>query len=248
MRTDRTRARTPCPWGRLPPRRRAVPTLLLVLAPIPAFAARPFVTDDARIVRDGGCQIETFGKKQRNFGERETWFLPGCNPGGNLELTFGGLNIQNDAEGRASTLIGQGKTILRPLQTNDYGLAATLGAIRQRPFTADPASHWSPFVNLISSISLQNDALVIHINAGALDDRNTAVMRPTWGLGGEILLTPRLSAIVESYGQKGEKASEQIGLRFWVVPERVQVDGTLGSQRSGPPTRNWVSLGLRLLF
>jgi len=229
-------------------RRLVILSLLLVLAPIPAFAARPFNTDDARIVDAGGCQIETFVKQQGKLGEREAWLLPGCNPGGNLELTFGGLNIRNDAEGRASTLVAQGKTLLKPLQTNGYGLATTLGAARQRPFAADPASHWSPFVNLISSISLQNDTTVIHVNAGAQDDRNTGVIRSTWGLGAEILVAPRLQAIVESYGQKGEKPSQQTGLRYWIVPERVQVDGTLGSQRSGQPARNWISLGLRLLF
>lgn len=227
---------------------RASLSLILAPATLSAFAARPFVTDDARIVDAGGCQIEAFVKKQRDFGEREAWFLPGCNPGGNLELTFGGLNIQNDAEGRASALVAQGKTILKPLATDGYGVAATLGAARQRPFAAEPASHWSPFLNLISSISLQSGAVVIHVNAGALDDRNTGVLRPTGGLGGEMLVAPRLSAIAETYGQKGEKASQQVGLRYWVVPDRVQVDGTLGSQRSGPPSRNWMSLGLRLLF
>lgn len=232
----------------LAPPYRGILGLCLGLASLPALAARPFNTDDARLVDAGGCQIETFVKQQGKFGEREAWFLPGCNPGGNLELTFGGLNIRNDADGRASTVIAQGKTMLKPLQTNGYGIAATLGAARQRPFAADPASHWSPFVNLISSISLQNDVTVIHVNAGAQDDRNTGVLRPTWGLGAEILVAPRLYAILESYGQKGEKASQQIGLRYWIVPERVQVDGTLGSQRSGPPARNWISLGLRLLF
>jgi hypothetical protein len=226
----------------------AILSLLLGLAPIAAFAARPFVTDDARVVPEGGYQIETFVKRQRSFGEREAWFLPACNPSGNLEITLGGLNIQNDADGRASTLIAQGKTIFKPLQTDSYGIAASLGAARQRPFAADAASHWSPYVNLISSISLRSDAVVIHVNAGALDDRNTGVLRPTGGLGAEILVAPRLYAIVEAYGQKGEKASQQIGLRLWVVPDRVQVDGTLGSQRSGPPAREWMSLGLRLLF
>ena len=233
---------------RLSARHLAIPILLLGTARGPAFAARPFNTDDARIVDSGGCQIETFVKKQRRFGEREAWFLPGCNPGGNLELTFGGLNIRNDAEGRASTLIAQGKTLLRPLQTNDFGLALTLGATRQRPFDAGVASNWSPFFNLISSVSLQKDVVVIHANAGALDDRNTGVARPTWGLGSEILVAPQLYAIVEGYGQKGEKASQQIGFRYWVMPNRMQVDGTLGSQRSGPPVRDWVSLGLRILF
>lgn len=226
----------------------AVLGLCLGLASLPAFAARPFNTDDARIVDAGGCQIETFVKKQRNAGEREDWFLPGCNPGGSHEFTFGGLNIRNDAEGRASALIAQAKTLLKPLQADGYGVALTLGATRQRPFAADPASHWSPFVNLISSISLRSDAVVVHVNAGALDDRNAGMMRPTWGIGGEILIAPRLYAIVESYGQKGEKAGEQIGVRYWAVPNRLQVDGTLGSQRSGPPARSWISLGIRFLF
>jgi hypothetical protein len=225
-----------------------IPSLCLALACAPAFAARPFNTDDARLVDAGGCQIETFVKKQGKFGEREAWFLPGCNPGGNLELTFGGMNIRNDAEGRASTLIAQGKTLLKPLQTNGYGVAATLGAARQRTFAADPGSRWSPFMNLITSVSVHDDDVVIHANAGALDDRNTAVLRPTWGLGAEILLAPSLYAIVETYGQKGEKAGQQIGLRYWIMPNRLQLDGTLGSQRSGPPARDWMSLGLRILF
>lgn len=223
-------------------------SLLFGLVSDPAFAARPFNTDDARIVDAGGCQIETFVKKQNKFGEREAWLLPGCNPVGNIELTFGGLNIRNDAEGRASALIAQGKTLLRPLQTNDYGVALTMGTMRHRAFDAAPPSHWSPFFNLISSVSLYHDVVVIHANAGALDDRNTGVARPTWGMGSEILVAPRLYAIVESYGQKGEKAGQQVGFRYWVVPHHMQIDGTLGSQRSGPPVRNWMSLGLRFLF
>ena len=233
---------------RIPARGVAILSLCVCLAPTAAQAARPFVTDDARVVDPGGCQIETFVKKQRDFREHEAWFLPGCNPGGNLELTLGGLNVQNQAEGRASALIAQGKMLLRTLQTNDYGMALTLGATRQRPFPADAVSLWSPFLNLISSISLRDDAVVVHVNAGALDDRNADLLRPTWGLGAEILLTPRLYGIIESYGQRGEKPTQQIGLRFWVVPNHLQVDGTLGAQRSGPPARDSMSLGLRILF
>jgi hypothetical protein len=229
-------------------RYRVVLSLILGMAQTAAFAARPFNTDDARVVDAGGCQIETFEKKQSRFGEREVWFLPGCNPGGNVELTFGGLHIRNDAEGRASALIAQGKMLIKRLETNGHGVALTMGGIRQRAFDAAAASYWSPFFNLISSVSLKNDIVVIHANAGALDDRNARLTRPTWGLGAEILVAPQLYAIVESYGQKGEKASQQIGLRYWIIPDHLQVDGTLGSQRSGPPVRDWISLGLRILF
>jgi hypothetical protein len=221
---------------------------LALLAHCPRVeAARPFVTDDARVVDVGGCQIETFVKQQRNFGEREFWFLPACNPAG-VEITAGGLNLRNDAAGRSSSTILQGKALLRPLQTNGYGVALTVGGLQQRPFVGSQPYYWSPYVNLVSSISVKDDRAVFHLNAGALDDRNTGVLRPTWGVGSEILVAPRLYAIVEAYGQKGEKTNQQIGLRFWVVPNRVQIDGTYGAQKSGPPTRTWTSLGLRLLF
>ena len=233
-----------------PPSVRPARLLLLgvILAAPAAMAARPFVTDDARIVDPGGCQIESYVKRQRNFGERETWFLPGCNPGGNLELTIGGTRAINSVEGKANALVVQGKTLLRPLHTNDYGIAATIGTLRHQTFTGDSATRWSPYINLISSLSRLNDGLVIHANAGVIEDRIAGLTRPTWGLGGEILLAPRWYGIVESYGQKSDKASQQIGLRFWAVPDRVQVDGTVGRQRSGPPARDWISLGVRLLF
>lgn len=104
------------------------------------MAARHFVTDDARIVDPGGCQIESYVKNQRNINEREAWFLTGCNPGGNLELTLGGMRASNSDEGRANALVVQGKTLLRPLRTNDYGVAATLGALRQQPYPGDAAT------------------------------------------------------------------------------------------------------------
>jgi len=59
---------------------------------------------------------------------------------------------------------------------------------------------------------------------------------------------PRLVAIVESYGQTGEKTGQQIAVRDRMVPERLQAGGTPGLPRNGPPTRAWMSPGLRILF
>ncbi len=102
-----------------------------------AFAARPFVTDDARIVDEGGCQIESFVKRQRKFNEQEFWFLPGCTPTGPVELTLGGIRTDNAETGTSSGAIVQAKTLIRTLRTNDYGLALTLGATRINPI--DPS-------------------------------------------------------------------------------------------------------------
>jgi hypothetical protein len=213
----------------------------------PAHAARPFVTDDARIVDPKGYQIESFVKHQRNERQNEFWFLPAWNPGSIVELTLGGFVVRDEDEGHASTVIAQAKTLLRPLRTNDFGLALTVGALRQEALGSSGAA-WGPFLNAIGSASFLDDAIVLHANAGILDDRLADVTRYTWGLGAEIATVDRLWLIAEVYSQKGEKPSTQIGLRYWVVPNRLQVDGTLGAQQSDPQNRSWVSLGVRILF
>lgn len=213
----------------------------LIAGTASVHAARPFVTDDARTVDPGGCQIETFAKQQRRTREAEFWFVPACNPLGNLEMTLGSINL-SDAPASSRSLLLQGKTLLRPLQTNDFGLAMSVGALET--VTATPAARWSPYLNMIASLSLRDDALVLHANAGALNDRPASRTRGTWGAGAEILLTPRLYGIAESYGQEGERPNKHAGLRYWLQPNRFQVDGTAGSQRG----RTWVSIGVRLLF
>ncbi len=229
------------------PLRFLLTVLILSFAARAAHAARPFVTDDARVVDPGGCQIETFVKRQGKFSEREFWLLPACNPSGNLELTFGGFNVHSAFPGDSSAVIMQGKTLLKPLETNGAGFALALGALRASPFRS--ATTVNPYINSIGSFSLLDDRFVLHANLGAIDDRQSNVTRGTWGIGAEILLiAPRLYGIVESYGQRGEKPTFHTGFRFWIVPGRVQVDATTGRQNSGPPERHFHSIGLRILF
>jgi hypothetical protein len=73
-------------------RRRTVMLLGLVIVAGLATArlakgARPLVTDDARIVDPGACQLETW-TRLGDAGD-EYWALPACSPIANLELTAG---------------------------------------------------------------------------------------------------------------------------------------------------------------
>ena len=211
-----------------------------------AHAARPFVTDDARIVDPGGYQIESFHKRQNRFGENEFWFLPAMNPGGRVELTLGGMRVDSTLPGDSHTLIAQAKTLLKPLETNGTGYALTLGVARVSPFQASRVTN--PYLNGIGSFSFHGDRVVVHANLGAQRDRLAGLTRGTWGLGSELVLAPRLIAIAESYGQRGEKPTLHVGLRFWLMPNRVQLDGTFGHQNSGLTRRDFHSVGLRILF
>jgi len=213
--------------------------MLGLLAAVPAQAARPFVTDDARVVDKDGCQIETFVKDQRRFNEREFWFLPACNPWG-AELTAGYIRVDSTPAGNSNTAVLQAKTLLKPLTTNGSGFALTLGTLA--------GDKISPYLNGIGSFSFADDRVVVHSNIGAIRDNVAALSRWTWGLGAEVLLAaPRLYGILESYGQRGEKPTTHTGLRVWIVPNRVQIDTTVGLQNSDPE-RRFGTVGLRILW
>jgi hypothetical protein len=211
-----------------------------------AQAARPFNTDDARVVDPGGYQLETFIKQQRAFHEREFWFLPAHNPFERVELTLGGMWINSTPDGNARALIAQAKTLLKALETNGSGYALTVGAVRFSPPGPDSAET-NPFVNGIGSFSVADDAVVIHTNLGARRDGHASMTRGTWGVGAEIRVTPRVFAIAETYGERGEKPTRHAGLRIWVVPNHVQIDTTVGYERTDPE-RRFFTVGTRLLW
>jgi hypothetical protein len=215
-------------------------------APLDARAARPFVTDDARIVDEGGYQIETFVKHQRKFKEQEFWFLPAHNPFGRVELTLGGTAIHSALDGKSNSLIAQAKTLLKPLERNRAGYALTIGVTRVERASPAPIET-APYVNGIGSYSFADDSVVMHTNLGARRDREAGLTRGSWGIGVEILLSERLYGIAETYGERGQEPTRHFGVRYWVVPQRVQIDGTLGVQ-NGNPARLSNSIGLRLLF
>ena len=210
---------------------------VFLAAPL-AHAARPFVTDDARIVDKDGCQIETFVKRQRRYDEKEFWFLPACNPWG-AELTVGHSGVEGTTGDTSATIL-QAKMLLKPLATNGAGFALTVGTFYGKTT--------NPYVNAIGSFSFADDRVVLHTNLGALRDNVAGMTRGTWGAGAEILLlAPRLYAIAETYGIRGEKPTAHTGLRIWIVPNQVQVDTTIGLQQSSPE-RRFATVGLRLLW
>lgn len=197
----------------------------LIFFAAPAYAARPFFTDDARVVDRGHCQLESFYKEQRAYSGSEFWFLPACNPLG-VELTIGGNRI----EGERNSIV-QGKYLFKVLQSNGYGLAASLGY-----FGSDP------YVNGIASFSFLDDRAVVHTNVGAISAAGV-----TWGVGLEALLTTRVYGIVETFGQRSQTPTLHYGLRFWVIPNRFQIDATQGHQ-SADPEKRFYSVGVRFLF
>lgn len=235
---------TPCaPRHRL--RRRAATLLgrlglagLLGLAAAPAGAARPMITDDARMVDPQACQLETWRRVGPAGGE--SWALPACNPGGGLELTLGGARLDGEDPATRPVLM-QAKTLFRPLVPGDWGVGLAVGTV-QRPGGADEVYAYLPV-----SRSFGLDELVLHANLGLLHERATRRERLSWGLGLEWALAPRLGGIAEVFDQAAGRPLVQVGLRAWLLPGRVQLDATAGDRLGGEARSRWLTLGLRLL-
>lgn len=101
---------------------------MIGLLAAPAYAARPMITDDARLTDAQACQVESWIKFNRTGMEK--WALPACNPGGNLELTLGGALGENDRGTQTTDVVLQGKTLIKPLESNGYGVGLALGNVR----------------------------------------------------------------------------------------------------------------------
>jgi hypothetical protein len=209
-----------------------------------AHAARPLVTDDARIVDPKSCQLEAWLRFNRDGTER--WALPGCNLTGNFELTFGGA-VQSYGDGTALTDVQlQGKTVLKPFETNGYGVALVFGGVNH-PKAEDRKALGTAYAYVPLSVSFADDRYLLHTNLGVSRDREARETRMTWGVATEAVLNDRFTAIAESFGENRGNPWYQLGLRIWLVPNRVQIDATYGSRFGNQAADRFVSVGLRLL-
>ncbi|AXS80882.1 hypothetical protein [Dechloromonas sp. HYN0024] len=221
---------------------RLLATLLILLAIAPtARAARPMVTDDARLTDGGACQLESW--LHLHGSQHELWALPACNPGGNLELTMGGALAYNDSHQETGAAVIQLKSLFKPLETNGYGIGLSVG------YAAQPGSSHdaNPYFYVPVSFSLADDRVVIHTNLGVTRERENRENRMTWGLGSEIQMSERTYLIAESYGQDKGNPYFQLGIRHWIVPNRIQIDTTYGSRVDAISEQHWFSIGLRLI-
>ncbi len=212
-------------------------------AAMPAWAARPFVTDDARLTTAGSCQLESWTRLYRQ--STELWALPACNPTGNLELTVGGGHARTDGTGSSDDYVLQLKTLARPLRTNDWGIGLAVGTIRHPQINPGPNLLGNTYAYLPFSASFADDRLVIHANLGWLRDKATQRNQLTWGLGSEINLSPHWTLVAESFGTNAGASYWQAGARYHLVPGLWQLDSTIGRQSGGPTATQWLSFGLR---
>ncbi len=217
---------------------------LALLAPA-AYAARPMITDDARIVDPKACQVESWVRRTRN--STEFWALPACNPTGAFELTFGGARTRMEGSNAFTDHVIQVKTLLRPIDERGPGVGFALGTTRHPH--RDRATGWpgDTYFYVPVSVPVRGEDWVVHLNAGAVRRRDESRTVTTWGIGNEIRLRHDLFFIPEVFSLDRGRPFYQAGLRYWLVQDRVQFDATFGNRVVSNTQERWISLGIRLL-
>ena len=219
----------------------------LLQAPTLTWAARPFMTDDARMTTAGSCQLETWSRRDAN--RTENWALSACNPTGQFEITAGGAALHDASLGHSVDAVLQVKTLFKTMAPNGWGAGLALGQTRHRPHTDLDLAQGQTYAYVPVSVSFMDDRWVSHTNLGWSRDRATGRDQMTWGMGLEFQLNERWMWIGESFGTDRQKPFWQTGLRYQVLPGVLQVDATLGAPWGGPNVQRadqqWLSLGLR---
>lgn len=209
------------------------------------FAARPMMTDDARIIDPQSCQLESWVKTYQHHNEY--WALPACNPLGYFELTVGGSKVTGDDRSTPSDRVIQAKTILRELKPNGWGVGFAVGNSHHFR-TYENRSNNDVYGYIPITWSFNDDQQLIHLNLGGAKKQLDHSFKRTWGLGSEFEVAPNTYLIAETFGEDGVKPSYQAGIRRWLMPNKFQADITTGTKSSYSTQNRWFSLGIRLLF
>jgi hypothetical protein len=216
----------------------------LLLGMKPAFPARPFVTDDARLALPQSCQLESWSRVYSSI--TEFWALPTCNPTGNLEFTLGAGQARQSSRATQDYVL-QAKTLFQEMAPAGVGWGLAVGKIAHPSAAAGPNLWGNHYAYLPISFLGQNGRQALHVNFGALRYDTTRETRGTWGLGLERHATERLHLIAETFGDHRNQPFFQAGVRYFVVKDLLQIDATLGGQLDGPTSGRWMSVGVRYL-
>jgi hypothetical protein len=207
------------------------------------YAARPMLTDDARIVDPKACQLESWIRDSKHT--TEYWALPACNVSENLEVTIGGSLEGVNGHSSFANELDQMKSIIQPITINQTGYSIVLGNGRDPKRTMNKAiQDW--YLNVPISYPY-NDRLVIHSNLGVthLTDEKTEKMN--WGLSSEYNYNERVDLISEIFNQSSNSTYFQFGLRYWMIKNRAQIDTTYMNSFNHLGEDQSFSIGLRLL-
>jgi hypothetical protein len=225
--------------------------LLGIVGWAPGGHAQQFGTDDANLTTYRACQIEAWR------GETEARIEPACHLIRNLEVMLG-IGLDPDHGGGIEQYTLELKTQFREPQPGGLGFGLVAGFDFAGPGDDDHRGFEGAFAYVPATLSFGDDRFLLHGNLGWHYERNghhhghghghahdeNGHHAFTWAARGDLhlpWLQERLVVVGELFGENRISPEYQVGLRTWVVPNRLVVDVSWGGHTaSGLERKGWM--------
>lgn len=149
-----------------PPQRIIIALLSLCCA---LYAGRPLNTDDARVVPQRNCQIDSWFQYNQGLGN-EMWLAPACNLFYDTEISLAGDLGRDD-----KSLQFQIKKLFNNADKDGWGIGVALGNLYSRIVRQSPTD--DVFFHIPATIGFFDNTLIMHLNLGYNVERDTG---PIW--------------------------------------------------------------------
>lgn len=206
---------------------------------LPAMAARPLNTEDASILEEKACQLETWLDRTRDA--TQGWLVPACNFGAHVEWQAGFARTHAQGASAFSEAYVQAKTAWHPRDDGAWSVGAVAGVVR-RPLRAAARGWRDAFATFPVSGDL--GPVLVHVNAGWSRDAEARRDVTTWAIAIEQAPLARTVLLAEAFGQNREKPYLRAGLRHTAIPNRLDIDVSVVTRAGGERSERFVSVGL----
>jgi len=204
-----------------------------------AQAGRPLSTDDANVIPQGECQVESW--YQSADGAHEAHVAPGCGLAHDTELDFEAIHLSPAVDDR-NALVLQVKTALPTLDVYGWSFAAKLNAGAVNPVGGN---QWRADAYSVTGMATRHlsETLDLHLNLGGERRQREHVSAATYAAALVWNAAPQALLFAEVLGDDKAGATQTLGARWWLQPERIGLDLTVGRQ-AGVPDSRFVTVGL----
>jgi len=195
--------------------------ILQSLAVAVAHAGEPLATDDASILDNGVCQVESW-HRWSNAGGHTGWLLPACSVSDHLEIGIGGARYRGADVGGHSLFLMQAKAIFH----RDPDERFSIGGVAALQRDGGHESRGSAFHDglALALVTLQSPERTarVHLNAGVVYRRD-AYTTGAWGVATEYDLRDDWTLLAEVFRDEPGRPKYQLGIRYLLVTDRVEL-------------------------
>lgn len=218
--------------------------LLLAAATLPAWSARPLVTDDAAALDGNTCEAEAATHRITRSGDADITGLEGtfaCGVGSSTQLALG-AGQERGGGVTVRSIVAGGKTVFVPFDNGATGLGVAYSV--DNVHVPGEGSKFDT-VRLTGLVSREVvGGWLLHGNLGWSRSRITGQNSTVWSVGIESMSNPVVAADV--FGDDRGRPSFSTGLGFAFTRD-ISVNVGFAQQFEKPAVRQWTPGG-KLVF